>query len=47
MLNQWDAVRIPPGVMRCLEAGPEGAEMILVGAPNPRDTEMAPGWWSD
>jgi quercetin dioxygenase-like cupin family protein len=46
-LKQWDAVRIAPEVMRCLEAGPDGAELILVGAPNPRDVVMAPGWWSD
>jgi mannose-6-phosphate isomerase-like protein (cupin superfamily) len=46
-LAQWDAVRIAPEVMHCLEGGPEGAELILVGAPNPRDVEMVPGWWSD
>jgi mannose-6-phosphate isomerase-like protein (cupin superfamily) len=46
-IGQWDAVRIPPEVMRCLEAGPDGVELVLVGAPNPRDAEMVPGWWSD
>ena len=46
-LGQWDAVRIAPDVMRCLEGGPSGCELVLVGAPTPRDTEMAPGWWSD
>ena len=46
-LRQWDAVRIPPEVLRCLEAGPDGLEVILVGAPNPRDAEMVPGWWRD
>jgi len=46
-LGPWDAVRIPPGVMRAVEGGPEGVEMVLVGAPAPRDTEMVPGWWSD
>ena len=46
-LKQWDALRIAPGVMRCVESGPDGCEMILVSAPNPRDTEMVPGWWSD
>jgi mannose-6-phosphate isomerase-like protein (cupin superfamily) len=46
-LEQWDAVRIAPGVMHCLEGGRDGAELILVGAPNPRDVEMVPDWWSD
>jgi mannose-6-phosphate isomerase-like protein (cupin superfamily) len=46
-LKQWDAVRIPPETMRCLEGGPQGCELILVGAPNPRDAEMVQGWWSD
>jgi mannose-6-phosphate isomerase-like protein (cupin superfamily) len=44
-LKQWDAVRIAPDVMRCVESGPDGAELILFGAPNPRDAEMVPGWW--
>jgi mannose-6-phosphate isomerase-like protein (cupin superfamily) len=48
-LRQWDAVRVPKETMRCLEAGPEGAEIIAFGAPHtgPQDAEMAPGWWSD
>jgi mannose-6-phosphate isomerase-like protein (cupin superfamily) len=48
-LRQWDAVRIPKETMRCLEAGPEGAELVAFGAPNtgPQDAEMTPGWWSD
>jgi len=46
-LKQWDAIRIAPGVMRNLEAGSDGAELVLVGAPAPRDTEMVPNWWSD
>jgi hypothetical protein len=35
--------------MRNLEGGPEGAELILYGAPNagPADAQMSPGWWSD
>ena len=46
-LEQWDAVRIAPEVMRCVEGGPDGCELILIGAPNPRDVEMVPAWWSD
>jgi mannose-6-phosphate isomerase-like protein (cupin superfamily) len=48
-LAQWDAVRIPGPVMRCLEGGPDGAEVLAFGAPNTdnKDAEMVPGWWSD
>lgn len=48
-LRQWDAVRIPPEVMRNLEAGRDGIELILFGAPQvgSADVEMVPGWWSD
>ena len=48
-LTPWDAIRIPPGAMRGLEAGPEGAEVIAFGAPNTQnaDVDMTPGWWSD
>lgn len=33
-LKTWDAVRVPPEVIRTVEAGPNGLEMIIVGAPN-------------
>lgn len=48
-LRQWDAVRIPPATMRCPEAGPEGIELVLFGAPSTGggDVEMVQGWWSD
>jgi quercetin dioxygenase-like cupin family protein len=48
-LAPWDAIRIPPGAMRGLEAGPEGAEVIAFGAPNTQnaDVNMTPGWWAD
>jgi uncharacterized cupin superfamily protein len=48
-LAQWDTVRIPAAAMRCLEGGPEGAEVLAFGAPNNdnQDAEMVPGWWSD
>lgn len=48
-LSAWDAVRIAPGTMRGLEGGPEGAEILLFGAPNTenKDIEMAQGWWTD
>jgi mannose-6-phosphate isomerase-like protein (cupin superfamily) len=48
-LKPWDAIRIPTGAMRGLEAGSEGAEVIAFGAPNTEnaDVEMTPGWWTD
>jgi hypothetical protein len=48
-LGQYDAVRIPGPMMRALEGGPEGAEVIAFGAPNNdnKDAEMVPGWWAD
>jgi uncharacterized cupin superfamily protein len=35
--------------VRSFEAGPEGAEVIAVGAPNtgPGDANVEQGWWSD
>jgi mannose-6-phosphate isomerase-like protein (cupin superfamily) len=46
-LERWDAVRIAPTTMRNLEAGDEGIELILFGAPNAGsgDAEMVQGWW--
>ena len=51
-LTQWDAVRVAPGTWRGYEAGPEGLEILVVGAPNlgenPRgDVEGKRDWWSD
>lgn len=48
-LNAWDAIRVPAGAMRGLEAGSDGAEIVAFGAPNTenKDVDMKPGWWSD
>jgi mannose-6-phosphate isomerase-like protein (cupin superfamily) len=48
-LRQWDAVRVPKETTRGIEAGPEGAEFIVVGAPNtgPGDADVENEWWSD
>ena len=49
--QRWDAVRVSAGVMRCFEAGPDGAEILAFGAPKmaspAADAELQPGWWSD
>lgn len=51
-LREWDAVRVPPGMWRGYEAGPEGLEILVIGAPNlgedPRgDVDGQRGWWAD
>jgi mannose-6-phosphate isomerase-like protein (cupin superfamily) len=48
-LKPFDAVRIHKDTMRNLEGGPEGAEVVLFGAPNagPDDAQMEQGWWMD
>jgi mannose-6-phosphate isomerase-like protein (cupin superfamily) len=51
-LRQWDAVRVPPGSWRGYEAGPEGLELLVIGAPNlgenPRDdVEGTRDWWPE
>ena len=51
-LSQWDAVRVAPGTWRGYEAGPDGLEIFVIGAPNlgenPRDdVEGARDWWTD
>ena len=48
-LKQWDAVRVHKDTMRGFEGGPEGGELLAIGAPNtgPGDAEMVQDWWSD
>jgi mannose-6-phosphate isomerase-like protein (cupin superfamily) len=51
-LKQWDAVRVAPATWRGYEAGAEGLEIIVIGAPNlgeaPReDVEGERDWWTD
>ena len=51
-LKEWDAVRVPPGTWRGYEAGPEGLEILVIGAPNlgdaPREDVVGQrDWWAD
>jgi len=47
-LGEWDAIRLGMDTMRNMEAGPDGVEYLAFGAgEDPRDAEMAPGWWSE
>ena len=48
-LKPFDAVRVHKNTMRGLEATEEGAEFLVVGAPNtgPGDAETVQGWWGE
>jgi mannose-6-phosphate isomerase-like protein (cupin superfamily) len=51
-LKEWDVVRVPPGTWRGYEAGPEGLEIFVIGAPNlgearREDVEGQRDWWAD
>jgi mannose-6-phosphate isomerase-like protein (cupin superfamily) len=51
-LAEHDAVRVPPGTWRGYEAGPEGLEILVFGAPSlgddrRGDVEGARDWWAD
>jgi mannose-6-phosphate isomerase-like protein (cupin superfamily) len=51
-VEQWDAIRVPSDTTRCFEGGPEGIEILAIGAPagGPKpsaDAEPIPGWWPE
>ena len=48
-MKQWDAVRLHRDTVRGFEGGDEGAELIVIGAPNtgPGDAEVIQDWWID
>ena len=51
-LVELDAVRVPPGSWRGYEAGPEGLEILVIGAPSlggarREDVEGTRDWWAD
>jgi len=51
-LRAWDAVRVSPGAWRGYEAGPDGLEILVIGAPNlgdtPRDdVDGQRDWWAE
>ncbi len=48
-LEAFDALRVAPTVTRGAEGGPEGCELLAVGAPSHgnRDAEMVPDFWTD
>jgi mannose-6-phosphate isomerase-like protein (cupin superfamily) len=48
-LGLLDALRVDNDTPRSFEAGPEGAELLVVGAPNtgPGDADLLQSWWGD
>jgi len=48
-LKPMDAVRIHKDTMRNFEGGPEGVEVLAIGAPHtgPGDGPMTQDWWTD
>ena len=48
-LEPLDAVRVATGVVRDVEGGPDGADLLLFGAPRvpPSDAVVEQDWWSD
>jgi mannose-6-phosphate isomerase-like protein (cupin superfamily) len=48
-LGPFDALRVHKDTTRGFEGGPEGAELLAVGAPHtgPGDADVENGWWSD
>ncbi|MGN6798816.1 MAG: cupin domain-containing protein [Gaiellaceae bacterium] len=47
-VGEWDAVRVPPGTWRGYEAGPDGLEILVIGAPMldmRDDVDGERDWW--
>jgi mannose-6-phosphate isomerase-like protein (cupin superfamily) len=48
-LKPYDALRVHKDTTRGFEAGPEGVEVIAIGAPHtgPGDADVVDEWWTD
>src|SRR3954463_6742767 len=48
-LKRWDAVRVAPQVVRAFRGGPDGLEIIAIGADRPEggDGELVQDFWTD
>ena len=48
-LRRWDCVRVAAPVVRGFEGGPEGLEIIAIGADRPEggDGELVRDWWTE
>jgi mannose-6-phosphate isomerase-like protein (cupin superfamily) len=47
-LRQWDVIRVAPKVVRALESGAEGLDIIAIGSSRPEggDGVPIPDWWT-
>ena len=48
-VGQWDAIRVAPRVVRAFEGGPEGLELVCIGADRPEegDGELVKDFWTE
>ena len=48
-LKRWDVVRVAPSVVRAIEGGPEGLEIVAVGADRPEEGDgvLLSDFWTD
>ena len=48
-LRQWDVIRVAPEIVRAFEGGPEGLELIAIGADRPEggDGERVEDFWPE
>jgi len=48
-VREWDVIRVAPEVVRAMEAGSEGLEVLAIGSARPEggDGEMVRDWWTD
>jgi mannose-6-phosphate isomerase-like protein (cupin superfamily) len=48
-LRRWDVVRVAPKTVRALEGGPDGLEVVAIGADRPEGGDGVPAhdWWTD
>jgi mannose-6-phosphate isomerase-like protein (cupin superfamily) len=45
-VGEWDAIRIAPGTLHALAAGPNGIEILAFGPRGNNDAEMSEADWS-
>ena len=46
-VEELDAIRVAPEVVRAFESGPDGIRVLAMGARHDGDGEIIPGWWTD
>jgi quercetin dioxygenase-like cupin family protein len=46
-VEELDAIRVAPEVVRAFESGPDGIRVLAMGARHDGDGELIQGWWTD